>query len=63
MTELMLKYFVLKPKGEDVYAKASRTAMHAYARVIRETNPEFSAEIADWASLEGAEANFGVKDS
>ena len=60
MDGLMLKYFVLKPKGEDIYAKASRTAMHAYARTIKDANPEFSKQLADWAATEGAEANFGA---
>lgn len=31
MDGLMMKYFVLKPRGNDAYAAASRAAMHAYA--------------------------------
>jgi len=52
---LILKYFVLKPKGEDIYAKASRTAMHAYARTIKDANPEFARQVAEWAAIEAAE--------
>ena len=59
MPELHMKYFVIKPKGTDIYAKASRTAMHAYVRIIKEENPKFAEELAAWASSEGAEAEFG----
>ena len=59
MGALISKYFVLKPRGDDVYAKASRTAMHAYARTIRIADPNLSRQLADWAATEGAEAVFG----
>ena len=49
---LMMKYFVLKPRGDDVYAKASRRAMLAYAAVIGPDNPLFSQELRDWALAE-----------
>ncbi len=62
MPGLLMKYFVIKPKGTDIYAKASRTAMHAYARIIKEENPKFSKELATWASIEGAEAEFAGED-
>jgi hypothetical protein len=39
---LQMKYFVLKPKGEDVCAVASRRAMRAYALTVRRTNPQFA---------------------
>lgn len=45
---LMMKYFVLKPKGDDDYAIASRAAMMAYAAVIRELNPTLAEELRDW---------------
>ncbi len=46
---LFLKYFVLKPKGSDIYAKASRNAMLDYARTIEVANPNFAEEIRSWA--------------
>ncbi len=52
MTGLEMKYFVLKPKGDDVYAKASRAAMRQYASLIREENEELCAELLAWADKE-----------
>ena len=52
MSGLVMKYFVLKPKGEDVYAKASRIAMFAYSKAIMADNPELSKELWEWASTE-----------
>lgn len=49
---LLMKYFVLKPAGDDEYAKASRFAMRAYARSIRRTNLPFSNELLAWADNE-----------
>ena len=46
---LLMKYFVLKPSGSDVYAKASRKAMRAYASFVLEENPELANELRDWA--------------
>lgn len=46
-TGLMLKYFVLKPEGVDVYAEASRLAMMTYADHIEEYNPKFADEIRE----------------
>ncbi len=54
MNSLSMKYFVVKPRGEDIYAKSSRTAIHAYAKVIKPTNPGFAQALIDWASQEGA---------
>jgi len=63
MDELMLKYFVLKPKGDSIHAKASRVAMHAYARTIKDTHPELSKQLVDWAAAEGAEAVFTIGEA
>ena len=52
MTGLKMKYFVLKPKGDDVYAWASRVAMRAYAEEIAKENPELSDELIAWANAE-----------
>lgn len=52
MTGLVMKYFVLKPKGDDVYASASRGAMRQYAKLIQLENPELSVQLREWADRE-----------
>ena len=52
MTGLQMKYFVLKPHGNDVYAAASRAAMRSYANMIREENREMSDQLREWADRE-----------
>ena len=54
---LVMKYFVLKPHGSHAYAKASRMAMRAYAKAIRETNPSLCEELRDWADSETPSIN------
>ena len=49
---LLMKYFVLKPRGTDAYAQASQTAMYAYARAIKEENPVLAYELESWAARE-----------
>ena len=46
------KYFVLKPKGEDDYAAASRAALYAYAAAIRHANPQLASDLEAWAGRE-----------
>lgn len=53
---LQMKYFVLKPKGMDIYAKASRAAMVAYADTIAEKNPDLSEDLFDWVERTEAES-------
>jgi len=53
-TGLLMKYFVLKPGGNDAYAKASRAAMRKYADFIEGENPELAHQIRDWADTEAA---------
>ena len=48
-TGLEMKYFVLKPRGDTPYAAASRTAMKAYANVIRDENPQLYHDLLNWA--------------
>ena len=51
MSDLTMKYFVLKPKGKDgndAYARASRMAMLEYARRIRRVNPELCEQLKEW---------------
>lgn len=52
---LTRKYFVLKPRGDDAYAAASRTAMRAYARGIGKVNRELASDLLGWADQENAE--------
>ena len=55
-----MKYFVLKPEGDDVYAKASRKAMRAYAWMLKgedadsnnTDNEDFADELLAWADRE-----------
>lgn len=54
MTGLMLKYFVLKPEGDDNYSIASRRAMLAYAKWIGEENSVLASEIIEWVQRENA---------
>lgn len=56
MTGLLLKYFVLKPKGYGWHAHASRMAMLAYADAVRGHEPEFAEELRKWAEKERIEA-------
>lgn len=52
MDGLLMKYFVLKPSGSDMYARASRRAMRSYAQFIRAENPQLSDELRAWADAE-----------
>jgi len=52
---LIMKYFVLKPKAKsisDVFAKASQEAMLAYAKIIERDHNEFANELISWALKE-----------
>lgn len=52
MNGLQMKYFVLKPHGDDAYAKASRAAMRAYANHIAEENKLLCDDLREWADSE-----------
>jgi len=53
---LELKYFVLKPNGDNAYAEASRAALKKYAIKIRPTNVDLANDIESWLSaLKGKE--------
>jgi hypothetical protein len=54
MTGLIIKYFVLKPEGDDNYAIASRRAMSAYAKWIEEENPILASELREWVHRENS---------
>ena len=48
MAGLEMRFFVLEPKGKDVYARASREALKRYAEVIKDKNCELCADILLW---------------
>ena len=56
-TGLKMKYFVLKPAGDGPYAEASRSALQAYARAIREENVDLYSDLENWRIEEQGEAN------
>jgi hypothetical protein len=56
MSGIMMKYFVLKPAGDDAYASASRAAMRAYAKHIKDINPDLCRDLTEWADHEHAES-------
>lgn len=49
---LTMKYFVLKPRGCDNHAAASRAAMRAYAEALLGADPKLSRELREWADRE-----------
>lgn len=60
---VLLRYFVLKPRGRDAYALASRDAMRQYAASIRLTNPALAQALWEWVAREakrGKEPGDGV---
>ena len=57
MTGLTMKYFVLKPRGDDEYAFASRMAMQTYASHIEQENPELCQELHEWVLCESIDEN------
>ena len=53
---LFMKYFVLKPAGDNDYAAASREAMFSYAARIAKTNRALSDHVYEWAVREHEKA-------
>ena len=49
-----MKYFVLKPSGNDAYAIASRAAMRAYADSIKNEDEVLALELYEWANNESS---------
>ena len=52
MSTLYMKYFVLKPKGSDMYAEASRRGLEAFARHIRADDKELAEHLFQWIKAE-----------
>jgi len=63
MPGLLMKYFVLKPKGNDPYAKASREALLKYAEFIEGENPEMASDLRHWALSEDARIKVDALDA
>ncbi len=59
MNGLQMKYFVLNPTKDDDYGQASRIALRAYARAIKEENPELSNGLKSW--VDTIELSNGLK--
>lgn len=57
MSNIGLKYFVLKPTGRSAWAKASRTAMRVFAVEIEATEPELAGSLKQWAYAEERKIN------
>lgn len=57
---MMMKYFVLKPKGKDAFAAASRAAMLRYSDMIKAHDPQLAEQLYQWATTEAAEAHPGM---
>lgn len=53
---LEMRYFVLKPRGTDLYAAAAREAIRVYACAISRDNPTFAKDLREWADEEYAKA-------
>jgi hypothetical protein len=50
--DLQMKYFVLKPAGNDLFALASRRAMRVYAETVAKEHPDFANQIREWVNRE-----------
>lgn len=49
---LEMKYFVLKPRGFERHAIASRKAMRAYATAIEDEDRDLATALRLWADTE-----------
>ena len=49
---LEMKYFVLKPKGDNAYAAAARDAMLSYACMIEDDDAQLADELRQWVASE-----------
>ena len=51
-TGFLIKYFVLKPKGKDQFAIASRAAMRTFAQSMHGHDNELADYVKAWAESE-----------
>lgn len=56
-----MKYFILMPRGANIYAAASRRALRTYATHIQDENPELCAALRKWVDTETFEATEGPR--
>ena len=63
MSGLEMKYFVLKPKGNDVYAHASRAAMLTYAEEIIFSDRDLALDLIKWVADEDRKAELSKNSS
>jgi hypothetical protein len=63
MSGLLMKYFVLKPNGDDAYARAARAAMREYAKHIVTENLQLSDELWQWAQDQEAASRVRVEQT
>ena len=49
---LKMKYFVLKPEGNNLYASASRQALKAYSEAIAPADKILAEQLLFWATKE-----------
>ena len=60
---LLMKYFVLRPFGNDRHAIASRAAMRTYAQSMHGHNNQLSKDIKEWAEREAFSSELASADS
>lgn len=49
---LQMRYFILKPSGNEPHHAASRAALAAYAESIRSTNLQLADDLLKWVIRE-----------
>lgn len=59
---IVMRYFVLKPKGNSPYHEASRAALRAYADSIQPVNDRLAIQIRQWARRENRIARMTRED-
>lgn len=52
MGGMLMKYFVLRPAGDDWHATASREAMRVYAHYVQGANAKLSKDVTRWVNRE-----------
>ena len=62
MNGLEMKYFVLKPEGNDRYAAAARKAMRAYAHHIGVENTLLARDLLKWSHDETVKMQIGMTE-
>lgn len=58
---LKMKYFVLKPEGNTLYALASRAAMETYAETVEKADPELASDLRRWIIQEANKTHQAIR--